>query len=97
MAVAPDGVVAVSQSDQLCLYVTLQRLHSDGHWHTVSTSACQSLGGAGSAVVDNLSWKGMPNGARYRVRAQYVHDSRDPGNLNTYGSWQYLTIVQRPS
>jgi sugar lactone lactonase YvrE/phage gp46-like protein len=82
-----------------CVYVTLQRLRSDGQWHTVSTSACDTLGGdaAGSTVVDNLPWKNMPNKARYRIRAHYVHDSSDPGNLNTYGSWQYLTIVPHPS
>ncbi|MDX6347927.1 MAG: hypothetical protein QOF84_2717 [Streptomyces sp.] len=82
-----------------CVYVTLQRLRSDGQWHTVSTSSCDTLGGdaAGSTVVDNLPWKNMPNKARYRIRAHYVHDSSDPGNLNTYGSWQYLTIVQHPS
>ena len=82
-----------------CVYVTLQRLRSDGQWCTVSTSACDTLGGdaAGSTVVDNLPWKDMPNKARYRIRAHYVHDSSDPGNLNTYGSWQYLTIVPHPS
>lgn len=80
-----------------CVYVTLQRLRSDGHWHTVSSSTCQAFGGSGSGVVDNLPWKNMPNGARYRIRAHYVHDSSDPGNLNTYGAWQYLTIVQHAS
>lgn len=78
-----------------CVYVTLQRLRS-GHWRTVSTSACQTPGG-GSAIVDNLPWKGMANGARYRIRAHYVHDSTHLGNLNAYGSWQYLTITPHPA
>jgi YVTN family beta-propeller protein len=98
--VAPQFMATIAP-DHLgqCVYVTLQRLHSDGHWHTISTSACDTLGtgAAGSTVVDNLHWKDMPNGARYRIRAHYVHDSTDPGNLNTYGSWQYLTIAPHPS
>jgi hypothetical protein len=98
--VAPQFMATVAP-DHLgqCVYVTLQRLRSDGQWHTASTSACDTLGGdaAGSTVVDNLPWKNMPNKARYRIRAHYVHDSSDPGNLNTYGSWQYLTIVPHPS
>ncbi|WP_405727414.1 hypothetical protein OG607_24635 [Streptomyces sp. NBC_01537] len=93
---APQFMATIAPVDVgKCVYVTLQRLRS-GHWRTVSTSACQTPGG-GSAIVDNLPWKGMANGARYRIRAHYVHDSTHLGNLNAYGSWQYLTITPHPA
>ncbi|TJZ95167.1 hypothetical protein [Actinacidiphila oryziradicis] len=81
-----------------CLFVTLQRFRS-GSWHTISTSQCQPLGSgpAGSAAVVWLPWKSMPNGALYRVRAEYVHDGKDTTNLNTDGSWEYLTTVAHPA
>ncbi|WP_159002143.1 hypothetical protein [Streptomyces sp. NRRL B-3229] len=29
---------------------------------------------------------------RLRMRAEYVHSTKDTGNLSTWGAWQYFTV-----
>jgi hypothetical protein len=32
--------------------------------------------------------------SKFRMRAEYVHSSKDTGNLSTWGAWQYFTVRQ---
>ncbi|QMU79077.1 Ig-like domain repeat protein [Streptacidiphilus sp. PB12-B1b] len=75
------------------LVVTLQR-YSSGAWHTTSTST--GYLGSYSVYQAYLPWKAMPDYARYRVIAEYTHNSSDTTSLDSWGSWQYFTTYPDP-
>lgn len=72
-----------------CVRFQTQRYYS-GAWHTRSTSACHTLT-ADSDGSTTLTLTGATDD-KLRMRAEYVHSTKDTGNLSTWGSWQYLTV-----
>ena len=72
-----------------CVKFQIQRYY--GHaWHTRSTSSCHSL----STTSTGYTTLSLTNavGSKFRMRAEYVHSSRDTGNLSAWGGWRYFTV-----
>lgn len=74
-----------------CMKFQIQRYYG-GAWHTQSTSSCRTLSTSSTSYA-TLSLTKAVN-SKFRMRAEYVHSSKDTGNLNTWGAWQYFTVRQ---
>ncbi|MEU5630649.1 hypothetical protein ACH47C_06055 [Streptomyces rishiriensis] len=74
-----------------CVRFQTQRYYG-GAWHTQSTSSCHTLSTT-SAGYATLSLTNAVT-SKFRMRAEYVHSSKDTGNLSTWGTWQYFTVRQ---
>ncbi|MEV6943058.1 hypothetical protein AB0N07_13870 [Streptomyces sp. NPDC051172] len=74
-----------------CVKFQIQRYYSAA-WHTQSTSSCRTLSTTSTSYA-TLSLTNTVN-SKFRMRAEYVHSSRDTGNLSTWGAWQYFTVRQ---
>ncbi|MEU1591819.1 hypothetical protein ABZ468_02905 [Streptomyces sp. NPDC005708] len=74
-----------------CVQFQIQRYYG-GAWHTQSTSSCRKLSTSSTGYA-TLSLTKAVN-SKFRMRAEYVHSSKDTGNLNTWGAWQYFTVRQ---
>lgn len=74
-----------------CVKFQIQRYYS-GAWHTQSTSSCHTLSTTSTSHA-TLSLTHAVN-SKFRMRAEYVHSSKDTGNLSTWGAWQYVTVRQ---
>ncbi len=74
-----------------CVRFQIQRYYSDA-WHTQSTSPCRTL----STTSTSYATLGLSNAvnSKFRMRAEYLHSSKDTGNLSTRGAWQYFTVRQ---
>ncbi|MFC1410215.1 hypothetical protein ACEZCY_13190 [Streptacidiphilus sp. N1-12] len=81
-AVTPDKA-------RQCIRFQVQRYY--GHtWHTVSTSGCYSLSTASTGYGKLTLTHSVDE--KFRMRAEYVHSSKDTTNLSTWGAWQYFTV-----
>ncbi|MER6126695.1 hypothetical protein ABT173_29620 [Streptomyces sp. NPDC001795] len=74
-----------------CVQFQTQRYYS-GAWHTQSTSSCRTLSTTSTGYA-TLSLTRSVN-SKFRIRAEYIHSSKDSGNLSTWGEWQYFTVRQ---
>ncbi|MFF7051031.1 hypothetical protein ACFY94_21980 [Streptomyces griseorubiginosus] len=72
-----------------CVKFQIQRYYSDA-WHTQSTSSCHALSTT-STSYGTVTLTNALN-SKFRMRAEYVHSSKDTGNLSTWGVWQYFTV-----
>ncbi|MGR6972695.1 hypothetical protein ACU639_24415 [Streptomyces cynarae] len=85
-----NATVAPNKAGQ-CVQFQTQRYYG-GIWHTQSTSSCRTLSSKSTANAA-LSLP-MTGNSKFRVRVEYVHSSKDTGNLSTWGAWQYFTVRQ---
>ncbi|WP_127356545.1 hypothetical protein [Actinacidiphila soli] len=72
-----------------CVRFQVQRYYSSA-WHTLSTSSCHTLSKTSSGY-GTLSLTNAIN-SKFRMRAEYVHSSKDTTNLSTWGAWQFFTV-----
>ncbi|WP_330458924.1 hypothetical protein OIB37_19740 [Streptomyces sp. NBC_00820] len=72
-----------------CAHFQLQQYYS-GAWHTLTTSGCFTLD-AKSTAVAQLALTNAVN-QKFRVRAEYVHSSKDTTNPSTWGGWLHFTV-----
>ncbi|MFD6919453.1 hypothetical protein ACFV99_04430 [Streptomyces sp. NPDC059944] len=82
------ATVAPGKAGQ-CVRFQTQR-HYGGAWHTRSTSACHTLSTKSTGAMSLALTKAT--GDRLRIRAEYVHSTKDTGNRSTWGAWQYVTV-----
>ncbi|MET7732944.1 hypothetical protein ABZT02_16460 [Streptomyces sp. NPDC005402] len=85
-----NATVTPDKSGQ-CVRFQTQRYYG-GAWHTQSTSTCHTLSTKSTGYA-TLSLTHAVN-SKFRMRAEYVHSSKDTGNLSTWGAWQYFTVRQ---
>jgi hypothetical protein len=88
-ATLKDSVTVTPNKRGQCVELQVQKYSADA-WHTSATTDCAALNSASKAT---LSVKLSAN-ARYRVRAYYVHSSKDTTNVSTYGAWLYYQVVK---
>ncbi|MFJ4847644.1 MULTISPECIES: hypothetical protein [unclassified Streptomyces] len=74
-----------------CVRFQTQRYYG-GAWHTQSTTTCHTLSTKSGASATLGLTKAV--NSRFRMRAEYVHSSKDTGNLDTWGAWQYFTVTR---
>ncbi|MFJ9147268.1 hypothetical protein ACIRP7_04170 [Streptomyces sp. NPDC102270] len=74
-----------------CVRFQTQRYYG-GAWHTQSTSPCHTLSTKSTGYATLSLIHSVDN--KFRMRAEYVHSSKDAGNLSTWGVWQYFTVRQ---
>jgi len=67
----------------------IQRYYSDA-WHTQSTSSCHALSTTSTSYATVTLTNAVSS--KFRIRAEYVHSTKDTGNLSTWGAWQYFTV-----
>jgi hypothetical protein len=84
--------VAPAHNNQ-CLSITIQRYWS-GAWHTINTKSFGML--SNGFYQEYLPWNSFSNYGLYRIISEYVHNSQDITNLNTWGNWQYFTVHPHP-
>jgi hypothetical protein len=82
--------VTPDKADQ-CVRFQTQRYYG-GAWHTQSTSPCHTLSTKSTGYA-TLSLTNAVN-SKFRMRAEYVHSTKDTANLSTWGAWQYFTVRQ---
>ncbi|MFD3456824.1 WD40 repeat domain-containing protein [Streptomyces sp. NPDC058691] len=86
---AKENVTVTPNKDGQCLRFETQRYYKSA-WHTLSTSSCSTLSrtstGSGTMALSHAT------NQRLRMRAEYVHSSKDNTNLDTWGAWQYFTV-----
>ncbi|MFF3963406.1 hypothetical protein ACFYZI_17775 [Streptomyces griseorubiginosus] len=72
-----------------CVKFQIQRYYSDA-WHTQSTSSCHALSTTSTSYATVTLTNAVSS--KFRIRAEYVHSTKDTGNLSTWGAWQYFTV-----
>ncbi|SOE28444.1 hypothetical protein SAMN05442782_5276 [Streptomyces sp. OK228] len=88
-AQAKLNATVTPDKDGQCVRFQTQRYYG-GSWHTQSTSSCHTLSTTSTGYA-TLSLTKAVN-SKFRMRAEYVHSSKDTGNLSTWGAWQYFTV-----
>jgi hypothetical protein len=72
-----------------CVAFTAQA-YVRGAWRNIATAGCIRTG------ADSQAWATLTGthavGYKYRFRTEFVHDSTDLANMNTYGAWQYFVF-----
>ncbi|MFF7949309.1 Ig-like domain-containing protein [Streptomyces griseorubiginosus] len=88
-ATAKLNVTVTPNKAGQCVKFQIQRYYGDT-WHTQSTSSCHTLSTTSTGYA-TLSLTHTLN-SKFRMRAEYVHSTKDTGNLSTWGAWQYFTV-----
>jgi hypothetical protein len=73
-----------------CVQFEVQEYYN-GAWHANTNTGCHALNSA-SRLTGYLLVNGAYLGDEYRIRADYIHSSRDTNNLNVDSGWRYLYV-----
>ena len=86
-----EAAIAPTKANE-CVAFTAQ-IYTRGAWRTLTSASCIRTSSSSVAWAELTG--DHPTNLHYRIRAEFVHNASDLGNMNTYGSWQYLAFSGR--